>query len=75
MSKYTPKEQEHFRRAMSKIHQGGLHKHLGIPEGEHIPMEKKQEAAHSDNPHVAAMGRLAVAMSHWKHGSKASSKK
>jgi hypothetical protein len=29
-------------------------------------MEKKQEAANSDNPHVAAMGRMAVAMHGWK---------
>jgi hypothetical protein len=33
-------------------------------------MEKKQAAANSDNPHTAAMGRMAVAMAGWKHGKK-----
>jgi hypothetical protein len=33
-------------------------------------MEKKQEAANSDNPHTAAMGRMAVAMHGWHHPKK-----
>jgi hypothetical protein len=69
---YSPKEKAHFHRAMSKIHKGALHSHLGISKSKTIPMSKKIAAAHSKNPHVAAMGRLAVAMSHWKHGSKKS---
>jgi hypothetical protein len=67
---HTPKEKMHFTRAMHKLHEGALHRHLGIPEGEPIPMEDKEEAAHSDNPHVAAMGRLAVAMHGWGKGKK-----
>jgi hypothetical protein len=67
MSEHSPAEKAHFHRAMSKLHGGALHRHLGIPEGEPIPMAKKQEAANSDNPHVAAMGRMAVAMHGWKH--------
>lgn len=63
-------EKSHFHRAMSHLHKGALHRHLGIPEGQDIPEEKKKEAAASDNPHVAAMGRLAVAMHGWKHGKK-----
>ena len=55
---------------MHKLHGGALHRHFNIPEGEPIPMEKKQEAANSDNPHVAAMGRMAVAMHGWKHPAK-----
>ena len=70
MSEHTPKEKAHFHRAMSHLHTGALHRHLGIPEDQPIPMEKKQEAANSDNPHVAAMGRLAVAMHGWRHGKK-----
>lgn len=66
MSEHTADEKSHFHRAMSKLNKGGLHRHLGIPEGETIPMEKKQEAARSSNPHVAAMGRMAVAMHGWK---------
>jgi hypothetical protein len=66
-SHYTPAERAHFHRAMSHLHQGGLHDHFGMSHDEPIPMDKKQEAANSDNPHVAAMGRMAVAMSGWKH--------
>lgn len=70
--KHSPKEKAHFHRAMSHLNEGGLHRHLGIPEDQDIPMEKKQEAANSDNPHVAAMGHMAVAMHSWnhKHGKK-----
>jgi hypothetical protein len=71
MSEHSPEEKAHFHRAMSKLHGGALHKHFGIAEDKPIPMEKKQEAANSDNPHVAAMGRMAVAMHGWSHkGSK-----
>ena len=66
MAEHSPEEKKHFQRAMSHLHTGALHRHLGIPEGETIPEEKKEEAANSSNPHVAAMGRMAVAMSHWK---------
>ena len=67
---HSPKEKSEFHRAMSHLHTGALHRHFGIPEGEPIPMEKKQEAANSNNPHVAKMGHMAVAMHNWKHGSK-----
>lgn len=64
---HSPAEKNHFSRAMHKLHKGALHEHLGIPTDQPIPMAKKQEAAKSDNPHVAAMGRLAVAMHGFKH--------
>jgi len=69
---HTPEEKAHFHRSMAKLHEGGLHDHFGMKHDEPIPMEKKQEAANSDNPHVAAMGHMAVAMAHWhhKHGKK-----
>jgi hypothetical protein len=70
MAEHSPEEKAHFARAMHKLHAGGLHRALGIPEGETIPMEKKQSAANSENPHTAAMGRLAVSMHGWKHPSK-----
>lgn len=63
---HTPEERAHFHRAMSKLHEGGLHDHFGMAHDEPIPLAKKEEAAHSDNPHVAAMGRMAVAMHGWK---------
>lgn len=70
MAEHSPEEKAHFSRAMHKLHEGGLHRALGISEDEPIPMEKKQEAANSDNPHTAAMGRMAVAMHGWKHPGK-----
>lgn len=65
-TEHTPEEKAHFHRAMSKLHAGGLHDHFGMAHDKPIPMEKKEEAAHSENPHVAAMGRMAVAMAGWK---------
>jgi hypothetical protein len=67
---HSPEEKAHFHRAMAHLHGGALHRHFGIPEDQPIPMEKKQEAANSSNPHTAAMGRMAVAMHGWKHGKK-----
>jgi hypothetical protein len=63
---HSSQEKQHFSRAMHKLNHGGLHRALGIPEGETIPMEKKQEAAKSSNKHTAAMARLAISMSGWK---------
>lgn len=40
-------------------HPGGLHKALHVPQGEKIPEQKIEKAAHSDNPHVAKMAHLA----------------
>lgn len=65
-SEHSPSEKAHFHRAMSHLHKGGLHRALGIPEGQKIPIEKKQAASNSDNKHTAAMGMLAVAMHGWK---------
>lgn len=70
-SEHTPEEKAHFHRAMSHLHQGGLHDALGLDRDKPIPMEKKQAAANSDNPHTAAMGRMAVAMAGWSHKGKA----
>ena len=65
MAEHSAKEKRHFQRAMHHLHSGALHRALNIPEGDPIPLDKKVEAAHSDNPHIAAMGRLAVAMHGW----------
>ena len=73
VGEHTAAEKSHFHRAMSHLHTGALHRHFNIPEGKPIPMAKKQEAANSDSPHVAAMGRLALAMHGWK-GQKGSNK-
>jgi hypothetical protein len=64
---HSDSEKQHFHRSMAKLHGGALHRHFGIPEDQPIPMEKKQEAANSDNPHTSAMGHLALSMAHWSH--------
>ena len=67
VSKYPAKERKSFNRSMAHLHHGALHRWAGIPEGEEIPKTaKKQEAANSKNPHIASMGRLALAMGGWK---------
>lgn len=60
-----PSERHSFHRAMHSLNKGGLHRHLGIPEGEDIPHAKKVAASNSDNPHVAKMGQMAVNMEKW----------
>lgn len=43
-------------------HPGALHRQLGVPQGEKIPMSKMHAAMHSDNPKEAARARLAMAL-------------
>ena len=62
---HSDSEKQHFHRAMSHLHKGGLHDVLGIPHDQPIPLAKKEEAAHSSNKHTSAMGRLAVSMHGW----------
>jgi hypothetical protein len=65
-SEHSPEERAHFHRSMSSLHTGGLHRALGVSEDKPLSMEQKKHAAASSNPHMAAMGRLAVAMHGWK---------
>jgi hypothetical protein len=44
-------------------HPGGLHRALGVSEGEKIPEKKMEKAEHSDNPHVRKMAALAETLS------------
>ena len=69
-AEHSSEEKAHFSRSMHKLHGGALHRHFGIAEDKPIPMEKKEEAARSANPHVAAMGRMAKAMAGWSHHKK-----
>lgn len=54
-------------RALHHLRKGGLHRALGIKEGEKIPKEKIEAASHSSNSHLAAMAHMAQTMSHFKH--------
>jgi len=65
---YSPTEKSEFHRSMSSLHQGGLHRALGIAEGEKIPMAKIEAATHSENGHTRKMAVMAKSMHSWKHG-------
>lgn len=45
-------------RVLRHILRGGLHRAIGFKEGDVIPDDKLDEAAGSENPHVAAMAKL-----------------
>jgi len=53
-------------RAMFHLRKGGLHKAMGVPMDKPVPEEKKEEAAHSENPHVQKMGQFALNAEHFK---------
>jgi hypothetical protein len=53
-------------RAMHHLRKGGLHKALGVPEGEKIPADKLESARNSDNEHVKHMANFAHTMSGFK---------
>lgn len=66
MSKETVHLSKH--RVTMHLNKGGLHRALGVPEGETIPKDKIEAAKNSDNPHVAKMANLAHTMESWHHG-------
>jgi hypothetical protein len=54
-------------RAMGHLNKGGLHRALGVPEGEKIPADKLEAARNSQNEHVRHMANFAHTMSGFKH--------
>ena len=54
-------------RALHHLNKGGLHRALGVKEGEPIPHEKLEAAKKSKNSHIAHMANFAATMSHFKH--------
>ena len=54
-------------RAMHHLRKGGLHRALGVPEGDKIPAEKIDAAKNSKNEHVRHMANFAHTMSGFKH--------
>jgi hypothetical protein len=54
-------------RALHKLRKGGLHRALGVPEGETIPKSKVEAATHSKNAHVKKMANFAQTMAGFKH--------
>lgn len=54
-------------RAMHHLRKGGLHRALGVPEGEKIPAKKVAAARNSDNEHIRKMAEFAHTMGKFKH--------
>lgn len=54
-------------RAMHHLRKGGLHRALGIPEGEKIPKEKIEAAKNSSSEHVRHMANFASTLGKFKH--------
>ena len=56
--------------AKATENKGGLHRSLGVPEGEKIPAKKLSKAAHSDDPKVRKQAALAETLKklHKRHG-------
>jgi hypothetical protein len=54
-------------RAIHHLRKGGLHRALGVPEGDKIPEEKIEAAKKSSNSHLAHMANFASTMSHFNH--------
>jgi hypothetical protein len=49
------------------LQHGGLHRALGVPQGEPIPLEKLEEAMHSKSPHVRSMANFASVLEGFHH--------
>lgn len=54
--------------ALSDMRRGGLHRALGVPEGEDIPAAKMEEAKNSTDEHVRKMASFAETLKGFKHG-------
>jgi hypothetical protein len=49
-------------------HPGGLHRALGVPQGQKIPPGRIAAAANSKNKHLAGMARLAETLAKARSG-------
>lgn len=55
-------------RVLAHLNKGGLHRALGVKEGEPIPAEKLEKAKNSTNDHISKMAHFASTMEGWHHG-------
>lgn len=53
-------------RAIHHLKKGGLHRALGVPEGEKIPAEKLEQARNSSNEHIRHMANFAHTLGTFK---------
>ena len=51
---------------IKKSHEGKLHKALGIPAGQKIPLSKEEKAAHSKSPSLRKEAQFALNARHFK---------
>lgn len=54
-------------RAIHDMNKGGLHRALGVPEGQDIPKDKIEAARNSSNEHLAHMANFAHTLAGFKH--------
>lgn len=54
-------------RAIHHMNKGGLHRALGIPEGQPIPENKLEAAKNSSNEHVRHMANFAATLKGFHH--------
>lgn len=52
------------------VHEGALHRALGIPEGQKIGQERMRAATHSSNSNVRHMAASGIGLTHMHHGGK-----
>ena len=52
---------------IKKSHEGKLHKALGIPRGQKIPLSKEEKAAHSKSPTLRREAQFALNARKFKH--------
>ena len=52
---------------IKKSHEGKLHKALGVPGGQKIPLGKIERAAHSKSPSLRKEAQFALNARHFKH--------
>lgn len=67
MADPKPKHNVSLYRAMHHLRKGGLHRALGVPEGQPIPQDKLESAKNSENPHVRHMANFAATMEGFHH--------
>lgn len=63
MAKHNPS----LYRAIHTMNKGGLHRALGVPEGQKIPAAKMEAAKNSKNPHVRHMAAFAHVLEGFHH--------
>lgn len=67
MAKAKGKYPPGLHKALTGLRKGGLHKALGVPEGEKIPAAKLEAAKNSSDEHISKMAHFAATMEGWKH--------